>query len=77
MKAEPCMNVFVGKRNRVAVRTPVQNPTNGAIKYRVDFGEGGAVIVTLPPGGEFFFVVGKHEAQVYMEDFTPNCLFKA
>jgi hypothetical protein len=48
----------------------ITNPNSGAAKYRVDFGDAGAVILTIPPGGEFTVVVGTSGPQIYLEDFS-------
>lgn len=48
----------------------ITNPNSGAAKYRVDFGEAGAAIVTIPPGGEFIVIVGLHGPNIFLEDFT-------
>jgi hypothetical protein len=51
----------------------ITNPNSGAARYRADFGTAGAVIVTIPPGGEFTVVVGTHGPQIYLEDYsTPD-----
>lgn len=54
----------------------VPNPTKGIMKCRVQIGEdGGAVLISLPPGGEFQFTIGTASLSVHIEGIeTPQRL---
>jgi hypothetical protein len=67
------MNIIHSGTYSLGEKIIITNPNSGAARYRIDFGAAGAVILTIPPGGEFTVVVGTHGPQVNLEDYsTPE-----
>lgn len=55
---------------QVGMVITIPNPTKETMRCRVQIGEdGGAVMVTLPPGGEFTFVIGTQNMTAHIDGF--------
>jgi hypothetical protein len=62
---------FMGRMNQIGQVLHFYNPLEEDMKNRITFGAGGEAIITLPPGGEFCFVVTAYDTQCHLEEPKP------
>jgi hypothetical protein len=63
---------FMARINQIGQVARIYNPLTEPMRCQVEIGgEGGAVIITIPPGGELRFIVSAYDMQCKMETPTP------